>query len=570
MANVFLYILVSSVMCSVCGLAVLLLNRLVKSVSQRFKCSILMLAVILPYVGVFTVPFFPAPASERIVLPAVSGYTAPAVTDYVPEAAAETPPAAETPAPSVSTADIAGIAAWVWLAVTAGMLLFSIIRHIRLAIMLRGARQLIGNTSRLRICMVNIKISPFLTGFFRPAIYIPADTYSDEELELVIAHETAHYRRGDLYRRLLITMLNCMNWFNPVYRFVLKKLMQQIEYACDEAVTNELGEGSDKIYGYMLLKTAENGVNKEYLSVGLGSDAGNLKRRIEIFMNKDKKLSRNARALTLGAFAIFAVLCVGGCGAAMNAISLPQEEPEFDGIWVSSYFNDRSEVPQTLFTGKYYLTEGDPDSYIAVNIDGTLEIHCDEYFGYLEQYETADRFGEEEAQFAAGRREFLKSGPEYYYDWILGTICLKDPDDPDRERIYNRWFAVHTTEYDILIECYDKNFYFHKPVYEENENGQTIGFIPDDVSVDEFPDLIPVVGDNGNAGYIYAEEFHETPSSPEEAVKIHEAMENGTYEPKVFNVYEADGKTVIDTFTERMNTMEQVTLNDDGTYSVIG
>ncbi|WP_303838745.1 hypothetical protein [Ruminococcus flavefaciens] len=42
----------------------------------------------------------------------------------------------------------------------------------------------------------------------------------------------------------------------------------------------------------------------------------------------------------------------------------------------------------------------------------------------------------------------------------------------------------------------------------------------------------------------------EKPSNPDEAMEHQKALENGTYKPKVYTVYESDGKTVIDTFTE--------------------
>lgn len=42
----------------------------------------------------------------------------------------------------------------------------------------------------------------------------------------------------------------------------------------------------------------------------------------------------------------------------------------------------------------------------------------------------------------------------------------------------------------------------------------------------------------------------EGPSNPEDAMKYQEALENGKYIPKVYTVYESDGKTIIDTFTE--------------------
>ncbi len=343
MANFFIYILISSVMCSLCGLSVLLLNRLAKGVSQRFKCSILTLSVIVPYFGVFAAPFFPKAETvhEKTAVSVESEYREYAVTGYVSEEMSVTPVVEEQQTFPMIFIDIIVIAAWVWCAVAAFMLTYSIARHIRLSLILRKQRQLMSNSGTLRIYTVSMQISPFISGFFKPVIYIPYGTYSSDELELAVAHETAHYKRGDLYRRLLITILNCVNWFNPAYRFVLKKLIQQTEYACDETVINTLGKDSDKRYGYMLLKTAEKGSKNGVLGVGLGSDAENLKRRIEMIMNNNRKTSRNARAVTIGAFVLSAVLCIGGCRAisSVAVVGAGQTENKFQSKYKFEYSN---------------------------------------------------------------------------------------------------------------------------------------------------------------------------------------------------------------------------------------
>ena len=87
--------------------------------------------------------------------------------------------------------------------------------------------------------------------------------------------------------------------------------------------------------------------------------------------------------------------------------------------------------------------------------------------------------------------------------------------------------------------------------YEVNENGQTYGTDIDSPYIEDLPDLMAVIGDHGKQGYVYRDELiGAPPSSPEEAVEQQKALENETYTPKVYNVYEADGVTIIDTFTE--------------------
>ena len=91
--------------------------------------------------------------------------------------------------------------------------------------------------------------------------------------------------------------------------------------------------------------------------------------------------------------------------------------------------------------------------------------------------------------------------------------------------------------------------------YEVNENGQTYGVRVNSPYFEDFPDLQPVLGDHGIEGYAYTEDLlHKgAAKNPEEAIAQMEAKANGTYEPVVIDVYESDGVTVIDTFTETVS-----------------
>lgn len=100
-----------------------------------------------------------------------------------------------------------------------------------------------------------------------------------------------------------------------------------------------------------------------------------------------------------------------------------------------------------------------------------------------------------------------------------------------------------------------KEIAHNKPDYETNNDGKTFGSSADVMYVEDLPDLIAVVGDNGKEGFVYADEFiGDVPSSLDEIKLIRESMRNGTYVPKVYNVYESDGKTIIDTFTEHVES----------------
>ena len=101
---------------------------------------------------------------------------------------------------------------------------------------------------------------------------------------------------------------------------------------------------------------------------------------------------------------------------------------------------------------------------------------------------------------------------------------------------------VYNVETDELVP-------YEKPVYEVNESGQTFGIIANAMRED-YPDLIAVYGDSGIMGYVYQTDWDgEMPSCPEEAVRMMEERERNGNPPRVIDVYESDGITVIDTFT---------------------
>lgn len=89
--------------------------------------------------------------------------------------------------------------------------------------------------------------------------------------------------------------------------------------------------------------------------------------------------------------------------------------------------------------------------------------------------------------------------------------------------------------------------------YSVNENGQTYGILSNSVYPEDNPRLVKAIGDNGKEGYVYYSDLIAGPETPEEAKAYRLELESGNYVPKSINVYESDGKTVIDTFTETIS-----------------
>lgn len=57
--------------------------------------------------------------------------------------------------------------------------------------------------------------SPMLLGIIKPQIILPQREYTKEGMEYILSHEMTHYKRKDLWVKLLIITARTIHWFNP-------------------------------------------------------------------------------------------------------------------------------------------------------------------------------------------------------------------------------------------------------------------------------------------------------------------------------------------------------------------
>ena len=94
--------------------------------------------------------------------------------------------------------------------------------------------------------------SPFLLGWLRPRIYLPVGLSPDQR-QHVLAHERAHWRRGDTWAKLLAWLALCLHWFNPLLWLAYRLLCRDLETACDQAVIRAMTPGQRADYAETLL-----------------------------------------------------------------------------------------------------------------------------------------------------------------------------------------------------------------------------------------------------------------------------------------------------------------------------
>lgn len=137
--------------------------------------------------------------------------------------------------------------------------------------------------------------TPCTLGIKNRCIVIPSymiHAFDDDEIEFILMHEFYHVAHRDLGRKVLMTLLNCLHWFNPLYYFLRNDLSHWMEMACDEEVTKNLGQKQRLRYCQLIIKVLalERYENKEKV-VGInftGTDVENYKRRMTKIMRKNE------------------------------------------------------------------------------------------------------------------------------------------------------------------------------------------------------------------------------------------------------------------------------------------
>ena len=121
-------------------------------------------------------------------------------------------------------------------------------------------RRIENNTrarTRTRFLISNDLMEPGIFGIFHPVLLWPAhlsDRLEDAHLEAILAHEVAHVNRRDNFTALIHMVVEAIFWFHPFVWWIERRMLEERERACDEAVL-QLG-GQAEIYADGLLRVS--------------------------------------------------------------------------------------------------------------------------------------------------------------------------------------------------------------------------------------------------------------------------------------------------------------------------
>lgn len=303
----------------------------------------------------------------------------------------------------------------------------------------------------------NLKIeSPMMTGFLKPMVLIPNSEFSEEEYRFILRHELTHYRRHDIWFKLLLLGAKSLHWFNPFIHWMCRQAESDLEIGCDEEVCAAFDREERHRYCTMILESVRRHNGERFLlSTSFYSGKSVLKKRFMSILYPKLKKGLPLIALAIGIVAFCGVLiaCEPAEAEPLPEKPLPEEVSE--------------EIPQ-----KGLPVVGEPDE------NGIYPPILKADFADWVTVDLADYIDESEIPLPEGPATPLLSMPQFVK--ILQKECpgiddwevvyeetfynLKDSYDPQnyhRGTVYlPKHFAVLKTdeseEFDRVIVCADE------------------------------------------------------------------------------------------------------------------
>ena len=157
----------------------------------------------------------------------------------------------------------------------------------------------------------------FILGTISPKVYIPS-SLSKGARQYILKHEFAHLSRYDHLWKPLGFLILSVYWFNPLCWIAYVLLCRDIEYACDEKVTENIENGEKAEYCRILL---ENSMPRKMVAAcPLAFGGTDVKNRIKNVVNYKKP------AFWITLVSVMACAVVGVCFATSKSTKTATEQ----------------------------------------------------------------------------------------------------------------------------------------------------------------------------------------------------------------------------------------------------
>lgn len=146
--------------------------------------------------------------------------------------------------------------------------------------------------------------TPSLCGIFRTKILITKEVLDldRQELKYIFIHELNHYKSNHHIIYIILNLIKRVYWFNPFIHYAIKILKEDLEYATDEKVLENLHNRKEYSKTILKILAINNGIS--YPVPNICGKKEELERRFEKM--KNKKVDNKFGAVII-AFAVFSM-----------------------------------------------------------------------------------------------------------------------------------------------------------------------------------------------------------------------------------------------------------------------
>lgn len=164
--------------------------------------------------------------------------------------------------------------------------------------------------------------SPMVAGALHPVLLVPAGE-APKGADCMLAHELTHIKRHDVAKKLLLTLVCILHWYNPAVWLLSARAARDIEEACDAETLHGRDAAYRAAYADALMTAVRRNCGPA-LTSGFALSKRQLKQRLTALWDTAPK----HRGRILLAVLALTACCAGGLVACKPADAGPQDEQE--------------------------------------------------------------------------------------------------------------------------------------------------------------------------------------------------------------------------------------------------
>lgn len=242
-------------------------------------------------------------------------------------------------------------------------------------------KQQVGRVGHVSLRTADAVAVPMVYGFLRPVVLLPISAVSglsEESLKVILVHELAHVRRGDLWFSFVERLIEAFFFFHPAVWWLLRVLQTEREVCCDAIAAEVVGQRLDVAAALVNSVEAISSVRSGNIgNVALAAGGGDLEDRVERLVDpaKTPKLSVTVSSLILlsgiGLLGIlFLTVSTASVAVQVQKALSPQEQVAAVAEAIESAMPEQENFVRTKETvsGRVVLSNGSDELPVRTNI----------------------------------------------------------------------------------------------------------------------------------------------------------------------------------------------------------